>query len=82
MPQIGFKKFFWLKKFKKLYYGYIITDINSEKIVGMFYEKKIAFDKSNWVWLKKFNWKSNWKSGKASIIHLIVQKIDQKDIII
>ena len=42
MFQIGLKKFLCLKKFK-----IVISDINGEKILGTFYQKKLQKTKQN-----------------------------------
>ena len=39
--QFSLKKVLWLKRLKKLYRGHVISDIDVEKIVGMFYEKEL-----------------------------------------
>ena len=40
MFQIGLKKFLWLKKFKKLWRVYVISDLNGEETVGTIFEKE------------------------------------------
>ena len=42
-----------VKKIKILYHGYVIQDLNGERIFGTFYEKKYAKDNSNCLDLKK-----------------------------
>ena len=42
-----------IKKIKILYHEYVIQDLNGERIVGTFYEKKNAKDNSNSLDLKK-----------------------------
>ena len=44
MFQIGLKKLLWLKKLTVL--AYFISDLQSEEIVGMFYEEELL--KTNW----------------------------------
>ena len=44
---------FMIKKIKILYHGYVIQDLNGERIFGTFYEKKYAKDNSNCLDLKK-----------------------------
>ena len=38
---IGVKKCLLLKKFKKVPWTYVISDLNEEEIVGSFYEKEL-----------------------------------------
>ena len=38
--QVGLKKFLWLKKLKKHCAMGLISDLNGEEIVGMFYKKE------------------------------------------
>ena len=40
--QIGVKKILWLKRLKILFSGgYVINDLNGEKIVGTFYKNRL-----------------------------------------
>ena len=42
MLQVGLEKFLWLKKLKNTVpWTYVISDLNGEEIIGMFYEKEL-----------------------------------------
>ena len=38
--RIGLKKILWLKKLKTLFHRHVISEINGEKIIGIFCKKK------------------------------------------
>ena len=53
--QVGLKKFLWLKKLKKLHYGYMFLVILTEKKLGNVLQKRIGKHESKRV----YSWKSN-----------------------
>ena len=47
MFQIGLKNFLWIKKVKNtVLWTYVVSDLNREEIVGIFYKKELQKKKS------------------------------------